>query len=285
MWVLRRSFQTLTDCCVGVTVKRCISVIRIISASERSISNHTPSKPCVTHQIVSVELPDRYSLHARKLWNAFLCAAAAAAAADVTFFVWNLFGRSDLLSNSHYFHAINPRVMMSCSASFVSLTHLSHAQQLMSNRTFVKVKRRIPVPVPVPATPTDTSKPNPTPPALKSDTGTGSGMSTLLTEATDLPVSVTMHRPKVLVAVALRLDWFPARTGIIRELIQLIASYACVPCTYWYRYRYSVSRFLFVRCCRHLLTQPVTLLTARRASVSMAGTGSGHFWLRNGRVF
>ncbi len=39
-----------------------------------------------------------------------------------------------------------------------------------------------------------------------------------------------MRRPQSFVAAALRLDWFPEGSGIIRELIQLIASYACVLC-------------------------------------------------------
>ncbi len=37
--------------------------------------------------------------------------------------------------------------------------------------------------------------------------------------------------PKAIVAAALRFDWFPEQTGIIRELIQLIASYAYTRCT------------------------------------------------------
>ncbi len=37
-----------------------------------------------------------------------------------------------------------------------------------------------------------------------------------------------MHRPRAFIAVVLRLGWFPE--GVFRELIQLIASYACTPC-------------------------------------------------------
>ncbi len=60
-----------------------------------------------------------------------------------------------------------------------------------------------------------------------SDPGISDSAACTTSEAVALAVAMALHRPKAFVAAAQRFDWFPE--CVLRELIQLIASYACTP--------------------------------------------------------